>query len=100
MRRFYWCHILPQTSLPYKGSYQCQIVVDYHLYNYDVKSLSALYAAICADGFQVWGRKDHLDYYVPRNVLEYIILRETLLGQGMSNEEIERQYLFGENHVE
>lgn len=93
MRRLYWCRILAATHIRYNGEWRCQLVVDYQLHNYHAESLEDLYQQIKADGWQVWGYKDYLDYYHPRNALEYLMLRDVLRARGVSDDEIETDYL-------
>lgn len=93
MKRLYWSDVLASTRLRYKGAWHCQLVREMRLHNYEAETLEELYKKIKADGWQVWGHKDHLDYYRPHNALEYLILRDVLLAQGMSEDEIEKDYL-------
>ncbi len=69
------------------------MVVDMTLHFYEAETLEELYKSIKADGWQVWGYSDYLDFYRPHNALEYLILREVLIARGITEEEIEKQYL-------
>lgn len=94
MKRLYWNHILARTNLRYNGIWRCQLLSDNKMHLYEVGTLEELYKAIKADGWQVWGYKDYLDYFFPHNALDYLMLRDILRARGMAEEEIEKTIFY------
>jgi len=55
---------------------------------YEPETLEELYAQLKADGHQIWGKDDILDYAHPDSAWELLMIGEVMKARGYSDQEI------------
>src|SRR5512138_305992 len=64
---------------------------------YEAPTIDGILEQVRADGHQVWGADDPLNYALPpMNGLEYVLAESLLRERGLAEEEIERCFSFRE----